>query len=292
KKFDFSENESIGEAESIVKFIDFAQEHIPLSLDDNDMFIHDPSIINEILSPPPAEEMTISTLFFSLIQSITNNMPNLPSDHINEIVEVDFPKELSVSTFYQLLSQMTLLGSAIFHKCTIVRLLSFTDWNRKYSFADNKPILISSFDEEKELNELLKEQFINDEGEPKTYETSLGQQTNSMTLEIVVQQQYLTPQSELFSKIFHYLSTTICLRPIPCGRHVTRIIIPIPSTSTIEPILTWLYSHDDKAWMDTITSKNFEQVCRNAIFLGLNDEAFAVLERVFQQLIADNKYFT
>ena len=56
-------------------------------------------------------------------------MPNLPSDHINEIVEVDFPTELAVSTFYQLLSQMTLLGSAIFHKYIIVRLLSFTNWN-------------------------------------------------------------------------------------------------------------------------------------------------------------------
>ncbi|CAI2175070.1 2703_t:CDS:2 [Funneliformis geosporum] len=262
-----------------------------MSLDDNEMFIHDSCIINEVLSSPPTEDVTISTLFVSLIQSVTNNMPKLPSDHINEIVEVDFPTELAVSTFYQLLSQMTLLGSTIFHKCTIVRLLSFTDWNRKYSFADDKPIWISSFDEEKEFDELLKEQFINDDDEQNTYEKSLEQQTNSGTLEIVVQQQYLSPQSELFSKIFHYLSTTICVRPIPCGRHVTRIIIPIPSISTIEPILTWLYNHDDEAWMDTITSKNFDQVCRNAIFLGLNEEAFAVLERVFQRLIANDKHF-
>jgi hypothetical protein len=48
-----------------------------------------------------------SSWFFSFIQSIVNNMPNLPSDYINEIAEVDFPTELAVSIFYQLLSQMT-----------------------------------------------------------------------------------------------------------------------------------------------------------------------------------------
>ena len=63
--------------------------------------------------------------FFSFIQSIVNNMPNLPSDYINEIAEVDFPTELAVSIFYQLLSQMTLLGSAIFYKYIIIHLLSF-----------------------------------------------------------------------------------------------------------------------------------------------------------------------
>ena len=63
--------------------------------------------------------------FFSFIQSIVNNMPNLPSDYINEIVKVDFPTELAVSIFYQLLSQMTLLGSVIFHKYIIIHLLSF-----------------------------------------------------------------------------------------------------------------------------------------------------------------------
>ena len=66
-----------------------------------------------------------SSWFFSFIQSIVNNMPNLPSDYINEIVEVDFPTELAVSIFYQLLNQMTLLGSTIFHKYIIIHLLSF-----------------------------------------------------------------------------------------------------------------------------------------------------------------------
>jgi hypothetical protein len=257
------------------------------------MLIRDPSAVNK--------EST--SCFFLFIQSITNNMPNLPSDHINEIVEVDFPTNLGVSTFYQLLGQMTLLGSTIFHKCTIVRLLSFTEWNRKYSFADNKSILISLSDSEQfdikevdpgeALDELLKEQFTddneicdddmeqnsNDEPDESSYystttsfyysptlssSTSLGQSTRQqkkpLTLEIVVQLQYLSPQSELFSKMFHYFSTTIFLRPISYGRYVTRMTIPIPSISTIEPILTWLYNHDDKAWMDTITSRNFEQV--------------------------------
>ncbi|RGB27994.1 hypothetical protein C1646_797821 [Rhizophagus diaphanus] len=276
-----------------------------------------PSVVNK--------ELTTSW-FFSFIQSITNNMPNLPSDHINEIVEVDFPTELGVSTFYQLLGQMTLLGSTIFHKCTIVRLLSFTEWNRKYSFADNKSILISLSDSEQfnikevepaeALDELLKEQFIDDNGicdddieqkddEPTSYSSTttsfyysptlsgsssssqITQHKKPVTLEIVVQLQYLSPQSELFSKMVHYFSTTIFLRPISYGRYVTRMTIPIPSISTIEPILTWLYNHDDKAWMDTITSRNFEQVCQNVIFLGLGDEAFSVLERVFQKLMTE-----
>lgn len=255
----------------------------------SEMFIRNPSAVNK--------ESTASW-FFSFIQSITNNMPNLPSDHINEIVEVDFPTELGVSTFYQLLGQMTLLGSTIFHKCTIVRLLSFTEWNRKYSFADNKSILISLSDSEQfdikevepaeALDELLKEQFIDDNGicddieqkddvpsysstttsfyySPTLSSSSSSSKTtqqhkNPLTLEIVIQLQYLSPQSELFSKMFHYFSTTIFLRPISYGRYVTRMTIPIPSISTIEPILTWLYNHDDKAWMDTITSRNFEQV--------------------------------
>src|SRR6266540_2440414 len=129
-KFVFSEKEFV-EAESIGSSatpINCEQEPIPLSLDDNEMFIRDPFAVNEVLSQPSAEDTMISTStwFLSWIQSIANNMPNLPSDHVNEIVEVDFPTELAVSTFYQLLSQMTLLGSTIFHKCTIVRLLSFT----------------------------------------------------------------------------------------------------------------------------------------------------------------------
>ncbi|CAG8713226.1 11857_t:CDS:2 [Rhizophagus irregularis] len=249
-------------------------------------------IITPHISEMPStvnKELTTSW-FFSFIQSITNNMPNLPSDHINEIVEVDFPTELGVSTFYQLLGQMTLLGSTIFHKCTIVRLLSFTEWNRKYSFADNKSILISLSDSEQfdikevepaeALDELFKEQFIDDNGICSSSSSQITQQHKKpMTLEIVVQLQYLSPQSELFSKMVHYFSTTIFLRPISYGRYVTRMTIPIPSISTIEPILTWLYNHDDKAWMDTITSRNFEQVCQNVIFLGLGDEAFSVLER-------------
>ncbi|GES78135.1 hypothetical protein GLOIN_2v1843643 [Rhizophagus clarus] len=308
KKFEFSKEEII-ETELVD---DVITSYI------SEMFIRDPSAVNKESATP---------WFFSFIQSITNNMPNLPSDHINEIVEVDFPTELGVSTFYQLLGQMTLLGSTIFHKCTIVRLLSFTEWNRKYSFADNKSIRISLSDSEQfdikevepgeALDELLKEQFIDDEEicdddiEQKTndepsyssattsyyYSPTLSssssssqstqQQKRPLTLEIVVQLQYLSPQSELFSKMFHYFSTTIFLRPISYGRYVTRMTIPIPSISTIEPILTWLYNHDDKAWMDTITSRNFEQVCRNVIFLGLNDDAFSVLERVFQKLVTD-----
>ncbi|RIA96241.1 hypothetical protein C1645_815690 [Glomus cerebriforme] len=297
------------------KKINFSkQEIIETELTDDTITpFHGPSAVNEE-----------STSFFSLIQSIANNMSHLPSDHINEIVEVDFPTELAVSTFYQLLSQMTLLGSTIFHKCTIVRLLSFDDWNRKYSFVDNKSILSLSDPEQLDrkeielseaLNELLKEQFTDnygicdDDTEQKTFDESSypstttsfyhspilstsepldqSSQKKPMSLEIVIQLQYLSPQSELFSKIFHYFSTTIFLRPISYGRHVTRITIPIPSISTIEPILTWLYNHDDKTWMDTISSRNFEQVCRNAIFLGLNDAAFAVLEKVFQKLMTD-----
>jgi hypothetical protein len=249
----------------------------------------DPSAVNES-ALTAVDLFESSSWFYSFIQSIANNMPNLPSDHIKEIVDVDFSSELAVSTFYQLLSQMTLLGSTIFHKCTIVRLLSFTDWNRKYSFADNKPILLSNSEQldRKEVepseafDELLREQFDEDIEQKicdgsfyssttsfycsstSSSSASLGQssqqQKRSTALEIVLQLQYLSPQSELFSKIFHYFTTTIFLRPISYGKCVTRITIPIPSISTIEPILTWLYDHDDKAWIDTITSKNFEQV--------------------------------
>ncbi|CAG8555157.1 6984_t:CDS:2, partial [Diversispora eburnea] len=158
------------------------------------------------------EFTTINSWFWTkYISSILNSMPYISSDHINDIMEVDYPKDLSVSTFYQLLSQMRLLEV---------------------------------------IDELIKE-----------YCTVTKSKNNSSNkLEIVIQGQYLTPQSELFQKMFHHLSHSIIIpRLHRCGKYTTRITMPIPSISTIEPIINWLYDHNDQAWMKTMTPDNFEQ---------------------------------
>ncbi|CAG8527592.1 13488_t:CDS:2 [Acaulospora morrowiae] len=270
---------------------------------ENTVFQHDCEMTEEYIAPSDSKmnplfclqepiyqledfsAVTASWFWSSYLPSIMNSMPYFPSDHINDIVEVDFPKDLSVSTFYQLLSQMTLLGQGVFNKCTILRMLSVGEWNRKYSFFDYRPQCKWNVDgpgsQEVEpgevIDELVKE-YWHDQGSSDNSDntvpsspTSNGQNLKGtlgqceqnkqgVELEIVVHGQYLTPQSELFQKIYHYLSNSIFFRPHPCGKYATRITMPIPSVSTIGPIINWLYNHNDNDWMETMTPENFDQV--------------------------------
>ncbi|CAG8444671.1 4165_t:CDS:1 [Acaulospora colombiana] len=235
----------------------------------------------------PEDFLTVTTSWFwsSYIPNIVNSMPYLPSDHINDIIEVDFPKDLSVSTFYQLLSQMTLLGQSVFSKCTILRLLSISEWNQRYSFLDYRPQCSWNVDglggQEVEPGEAIDElvrEYCCDQGSPdrsntpvspslkksgQTFKGTLIQSEQckqGVELEIVVHGQYLTPQSELFQKIYHHLSNSLFFRPHPCGKYATRITMPVPSVTTIGPIINWLYNHNDDDWMETMSPENFDQV--------------------------------
>ncbi|CAG8775260.1 23038_t:CDS:2, partial [Dentiscutata erythropus] len=243
---------------------------------------------------------TINWLWSTFVQSIMNGMPHLPSDRISDVIEVDFPTDFAMSTFYQLLSQMTLLGPHVFTKCTILRMMSFSEWNRKHSLPDHRPIWnvepnnCEIVEPGEVIDELINEHLVNssnisssskisEQKSPSPNQQPTTEQKQLVSLDIVVQGQYLSPQSEMFSKIFHYMSTQIFFRPHPCGRYASRITMPVPSVSTIEPIMIWLYNHDDDAWLKTVTPRSFEQICQNVIFLGLGDNALEVLYNYFQQ---------
>ncbi|CAG8778613.1 16516_t:CDS:2 [Gigaspora margarita] len=250
------------------------------------------------------EYSTINCLWSTFIQSIMNGMPHLPSDRISDIIEVDFPTDFAMPTFYQLLSQMTLLGPHVFTKCTILRMMSFSEWNRKNSLPDHRPVWnvesnncadVEIVEPGDVIDELISENLVNSsnissssknleqKSSPNQQSTTEQFQKQLVSLDVVVQGQYLSPQSEMFSKIFHYMSTQIFFRPHPCGRYASRITMPVPSVSTIEPIIIWMYNHDDEAWLKTVTPRIFEQICQNVIFLGLGDNALEVLYNYFQQ---------
>ncbi|CAG8556549.1 4761_t:CDS:2, partial [Cetraspora pellucida] len=306
----------LGDADTFLQndFEMFDEYGVPIDSSPNAPFTPLIETINPILSPyeePIYQQLKCSTtnwLWSTFIQSIINGMPHLPSDRISDIIEVDFPTDFAMSTFYQLLSQMTLLGPHVFTKCTILRMMSFSEWNRRHSLPDHRPIWnfeanscssVEIVEPGEVIDELINEHLVNSPNKspppsPKTSEQnspSLNQQQTTeqfqkqlvVPLDIVVQGQYLSPQSEMFSKIFHYMSTQIFFRPHPCGRYASRITMPVPSVSTIEPIMIWLYNHDDEAWLKTVTPRSFEQICRNVIFLGLGDNALDTLYNYFQQ---------
>ncbi|CAG8534156.1 11558_t:CDS:2, partial [Dentiscutata heterogama] len=269
-------------------------------------FIEKVNQISSLYEEPIYQQLecsTINWLWSTFIQSIMNGMPHLPSDRISDVIEVDFPTDFAMSTFYQLLSQMTLLGPHVFTKCTILRMMSFSEWNRKHSLPDHRPIWnvesnncadIEIVEPGEVIDELINEHLVNssnisssseisEQKSPSSNQQPTTEQKQIVSLDIVIQGQYLSPQSEMFSKIFHYMSTQIFFRPHPCGRYASRITMPVPSVSTIEPIMIWLYNHDDDAWLKTVTPRSFEQICQNVIFLGLGDNALEVLYNYFQQ---------
>ncbi|CAG8489253.1 3498_t:CDS:1 [Acaulospora colombiana] len=57
-----------------------------------------------------------------------------------------------------------------------------------------------------------------------------------------------------------------------------QLTVPIPHPDCLEPILHWLYHHDDDAWLDVITPENFTKFYENIKFLKLGKEAFDILD--------------
>ncbi|KAG9287091.1 hypothetical protein G9A89_000985 [Geosiphon pyriformis] len=301
---------------------------------------------------PLAPDESRVSLHHSMYLSIRSTMPHLPSDRITDICEIDFPTELRISTFYQLRAHLPLLGPNIYLKCVILRMLSFREWNARFSFKEclpkidipchqsHPPSNPKLRDSTQNIEDHLKEQFnepygdfiedgeydyskeevigeltreiFNDQsriflnkpnsppnccsetkndgkGRCNSRKTSIEPEivsnipVQSKTLEIVVQGDHLSPQSDLLSKVFFYLSKNVIYRAHPYGRYMTRVTLPMPSVETIEPIINWLYGHDDRKWMDTMTPRDFLGICQNVAFLELHEEAYEVLLRYVVQ---------
>nr|CAG8457270.1 9946_t:CDS:2 [Entrophospora candida]CAG8470954.1 7830_t:CDS:2 [Entrophospora candida] len=69
------------------------------------------------------EKEELSGIIMSKYLQLINQKLSLPSDRITDIIEVDFPRDLSISMFYQLLSQMNTIGVQIFKQSTRMKIL-------------------------------------------------------------------------------------------------------------------------------------------------------------------------
>ncbi|CAJ0763656.1 21580_t:CDS:2, partial [Entrophospora sp. SA101] len=242
------------------------------------------------------EKEELSGIIMSKYLQFINQKLSLPSDRITDIIEVDFPRDLSIPMFYQLLSQMNTIGVQIFKQCTILKFVSFAEWNNCHlnnNFISNN---FSNTNENSSGNKIylweLMDHINNDNNNHYNYclqrqhqfENSLPAASTSSSskynnLEMIGYGNYLSCQSELFSKIFYHISSSIFHCPIRSNKYyLTRVTIPIPSISTIELIINWLYTHNDQIWLSAMNKNNFEEICKNVIFLGLGDEALKVLE--------------
>ncbi|KAK9766063.1 hypothetical protein K7432_005135 [Basidiobolus ranarum] len=109
----------------------------------------------------------------------------------------------------------------------------------------------------------------------------------------------LTSESLLLSHIFrksvfaiHPLTADeiICKDVIPvkmvdeCGEEYEMIRLEIPCVDTFEPLLRWLYDHNDNDWIKTFTKENFDQVLANVAFMRLNFQAYDVCAQFYEAL--------
>ncbi|CAJ0907080.1 16053_t:CDS:2 [Entrophospora sp. SA101] len=247
--------------------------------------------INDDHSPStPSSSPVLSDSLESFSSTPTSDFSS-SFDRITDIIEVDFPRDLSIPMFYQLLSQMNTIGVQIFKQCTILKFVSFAEWNNCHlnnNFISNN---FSNTNENSSGNKIylweLMDHINNDNNNHYNYclqrqhqfENSLPAASTSSSskynnLEMIGYGNYLSCQSELFSKIFYHISSSIFHCPIRSNKYyLTRVTIPIPSISTIELIINWLYTHNDQIWLSAMNKNNFEEICKNVIFLGLGDEA-------------------
>ncbi|CAJ0631772.1 14366_t:CDS:2 [Entrophospora sp. SA101] len=233
--------------------------------------------INDDHSPStPSSSPVLSDSLESFSSTPTSDFSS-SFDRITDIIEVDFPRDLSIPMFYQLLSQMNTIGVQIFKQCTILKFVSFAEWNNCHlnnNFISNN---FSNTNENSSGNKIylweLMDHINNDNNNHYNYclqrqhqfENSLPAASTSSSskynnLEMIGYGNYLSCQSELFSKIFYHISSSIFHCPIRSNKYyLTRVTIPIPSISTIELIINWLYTHNDQIWLSAMNKNNFEE---------------------------------
>ncbi|CAI2178691.1 13352_t:CDS:2 [Funneliformis geosporum] len=68
------------------------------------------------------------------------------------------------------------------------------------------------------------------------------------------------------------------------SKYSNTLTIPIPYPEVFEPILHWLYHHDDDAWLDLINTENFPKFYANVSFLKLGREAYDILDTFIEEV--------
>ncbi|ORX85757.1 hypothetical protein K493DRAFT_319906 [Basidiobolus meristosporus CBS 931.73] len=115
------------------------------------------------------------------------------------------------------------------------------------------------------------------------------------TREIWVHDFLLVNQSQLFACVFRKCekqsnnctnNNSICSKiPISMsfeGKEVRCVELNVPCITTFVNLLKWLYDHNDKAWMDTFTRENFQNVLENIAYLRLGMEAYDVCAEFYE----------
>ncbi|CAJ0745145.1 6060_t:CDS:2 [Entrophospora sp. SA101] len=187
------------------------------------------------------EKEELSGIIMSKYLQFINQKLSLPSDRITDIIEVDFPRDLSIPMFYQLLSQMNTIGVQIFKQCTILKFVSFAEWNNCHlnnNFISNN---FSNTNENSSGNKIylweLMDHINNDNNNHYNYCLQRQHQFENS----------LPAASTSSSSKYNNLEM------------IGYVTIPIPSISTIELIINWLYTHNDQIWLSAMNKNNFEE---------------------------------
>ncbi|CAG8638338.1 8842_t:CDS:2, partial [Racocetra fulgida] len=96
----------------------------------------------------------------------------------------------------------------------------------------------------------------------------------------------LATQSGYFNQLFGPINLHSSSSQLP-----DTLFVPIPYPECFGTILHWLYHHDDDAWLDDITEKNFEKFYWNIRFLKLGKEAYDVLDEWIDERLEDGFSF-
>ncbi|ORX90779.1 hypothetical protein K493DRAFT_56542 [Basidiobolus meristosporus CBS 931.73] len=109
----------------------------------------------------------------------------------------------------------------------------------------------------------------------------------------------LVSESLLLSNIFR--KSTFAIHPATADEIICKDVVPvkmedadggeyevirleIPCVETFEPLLRWLYDHNDSNWIETFTKDNFDRVLANVAFMRLNLQAYDVCAQFYEAL--------
>ncbi|KAK9767173.1 hypothetical protein K7432_003233 [Basidiobolus ranarum] len=63
-----------------------------------------------------------------------------------------------------------------------------------------------------------------------------------------------------------------------------HVQLEVPCSITFTAILEWLYIHDDDKWLASMNEDNFDGILANVAYLRLNQDAYYVLARYYEDL--------
>ncbi|CAG8543417.1 6999_t:CDS:1 [Ambispora gerdemannii] len=91
----------------------------------------------------------------------------------------------------------------------------------------------------------------------------------------------LATQSGFFNQLLGPINNTNSLSSL---NNDNDVMITVPHPEVFEPILHWLYHHDDESWLDEMSLENFQQIYENVKYLKLGKEAYDVLDQFISEV--------